>query len=439
MQIAENKFSLTSHGLANIYKYEFEKDFLFKVGGHEYQVPRVLAYFISPKIAKAAIADPFLKEFEINVDDNFFQFNLIIRLMKGENVNVSFFNAHYLLEVAHELQNQEIIDLILSFLATPFKPETIVLRLQQKASFHGDIHSEIEYIAENFTKINTDLIKELDNDTLYSIFLCEKLTIKSESSLFEFITKLIDERGSSAKFLLECVYYENITDADMNLLWNYIPPENLHGPILESIKRRSIHQPLPKSLIEKRYLQKSVELFYQSNAFSGIFNYLTKKCGGNPHEMNIIEIIPSSSSGGSSNSHTRVIDFSWSNYWASNNSPNSYIRFDFKTYRVQINAYSLKSRSESPGGGHPKSWVIEGSNDGTKWDIIDYQHNSNDINGSRLVHTFQLSEMSQSFKYLQMKLTSENHRGDNFFNLTNIEFFGKLIEPIKLDSETDSK
>ena len=429
MQAETNRYSLSSHGLANIFGYPFEKDFTFKVGEHEYHVPKALALFISPRITDECVEKRSLNEFEIKMDDSNHEFNLIMDLLSGGSITISEMNATYLLQIGKELQNQDIIQIVNSFLATPLSSNNVFIRLKQKTIFGEDVSSEIAYIASNFSKIDTEDLKQLDNNTLLTIFQSQKFCLDSESFLFEFIIQIINERGDSAKYLLESVYFENLNDSDMEILWNYVSMPELKGHMMESIKRRLSHQPLSDDISAKRYSMEIRKLFYTTNPFSGIFDYLTKTFKGNPHSKNIIEIIPSSSS--SSSNYVRLLDYNWDNYWASSNRPNSYIRFNFKQYKVKINAYTLKSRSESPGGGHPKSWVIEGSNDGSSWEVIDTRDNDSCINGSRLVHTFTFPNISKPYQYVQMKLTSQNHRGDNFFNLTNIELFGVLIEPSK--------
>ena len=424
MQIEPHKFVLTSRGLANIYAYPFEKDFTFKVGGHNYALPKILAFFISPKIAQASIADPFINEFEINADDSYYQFNLIMRLLSGDSINITESNAHYLLDVGNQLQNQDLIDLILSFISTPLTVQNASFRLQQKISFHGDTSSEINFIASHFSEMDEENLKQMDTDTLYLILQSPDLSISSESSLFQFIIKLIAERGNSAKRLLESIFYESLLDSDIEQLWTIISHNEITRPMWASLERRLAHQSLSSEILTKRYSQKIIRLFFKSDPFDGICNYLTQKAGGNIHEKGVIRL---SASGTSNNSFERVLNYQWNGYWASNNSPNSYLRFDFKDYTVQLNGYSLRARDEPQGGGHPKSWVIEGSNDGKTWTTLNSQQNSDAINGRRQVHTFKLPNLTLPYRYLQMRLTDRNHRGDNFFNITNIEFFGELI------------
>ena len=55
----------------------------------------------------------------------------------------------------------------------------------------------------------------------------------------------------------------------------------------------------------------------------------------------------------------------------------------FKEHRVIPTNFELSQNSA-----HPKSWIIEASNDNDNWDVIDERNNCPFLNGRNFIHTF---------------------------------------------------
>jgi hypothetical protein len=91
---------------------------------------------------------------------------------------------------------------------------------------------------------------------------------------------------------------------------------------------------------------------------------------------------------------------------------------------------TLKTYGASQGKCHLREWVIEGSNDGSTWEILD-RRNTEELNGYSIVKTFGCSSAKSSdfFRFVRLKQTGKNCRSgweDHILVLTNIEFFGTL-------------
>ena len=94
-------------------------------------------------------------------------------------------------------------------------------------------------------------------------------------------------------------------------------------------------------------------------------------------------------------------------------------------------SYTVRSVAGQPGQDHPKSWVIEVSNDGTEhsWTEMDRHNNNEDLNGSRVTVNFKTSLVrSQWIRFFRFRQTGENHGGGNELILSSLEIFGKLLE-----------
>jgi hypothetical protein len=92
----------------------------------------------------------------------------------------------------------------------------------------------------------------------------------------------------------------------------------------------------------------------------GIIADLTKRCGGDEHDKQIIKVTESSHHAEFPGKN--VVD----SYYLSLNSPESWICYDFKKMMVKPTHYTIRSRHDAGRGAtHPKLWVIKGSVDGT--------------------------------------------------------------------------
>jgi hypothetical protein len=72
-----------------------------------------------------------------------------------------------------------------------------------------------------------------------------------------------------------------------------------------------------------------------------------------------------------------------------------------------------------------KSWVLQGSLDGTNWIDLNTQENYDDLNGRSKIALFPLAAPAE-VSCLRIRQTGPNHGGDHFTILTNVEFYGSL-------------
>ena len=78
--------------------------------------------------------------------------------------------------------------------------------------------------------------------------------------------------------------------------------------------------------------------------------------------------------------------------------------------------------------GHLLSWVIEVSEDGSEWEAID-ERKAQELNGQYVVKTYDYTEQSDHFvRFVRLKQTGRNSGNTTNLRLSQIEFFGKLIQ-----------
>ena len=83
----------------------------------------------------------------------------------------------------------------------------------------------------------------------------------------------------------------------------------------------------------------------------------------------------------------------------------AWLCFDFKKHRIIPTNYTIRSFHALPNeGAHPKSWVIEGSNDNHDWTILDKQKDCPLLNGMNLVHTFSIENPEEKdFRFIILR------------------------------------
>jgi hypothetical protein len=166
--------------------------------------------------------------------------------------------------------------------------------------------------------------------------------------------------------------------------------------------------------------------FEIGSPFKGIIHYLTGLHQGNIHDLRIVTV--TSSSIAPSERHRvpqNVVDFASERDFFSDDLPDQWICFEFKNHRVQISHYSVRSFSGTRGRGHPKSWVIEGSNDDASWIILDQRSGNSQLNGSLLPATFPVTDIALC-RFIRLRQTDVNHFGSHHLLLAAFELFGSL-------------
>ena len=179
---------------------------------------------------------------------------------------------------------------------------------------------------------------------------------------------------------------------------------------------------------EIKAMPKRVFTLNKREPLSGIIAYLTLKCRGNVHEKEVVTIT-SSGVYGDEFSPKNAASLGTDSYFWSDAKPGSSICLDFKNRRVVVTGYSIRSCWDPKGGRHLKSWVLEGSTNGRMWHDIDRRENEKELNGEGATGTFPASSVrKERFKYVQLRQTDHNQRGDDFLTLSSLEIFGVLYE-----------
>ena len=87
----------------------------------------------------------------------------------------------------------------------------------------------------------------------------------------------------------------------------------------------------------------------------------------------------------------------------------------------------MKTINYPEGNGHLKNWVLEVSDDDNNFTEIDRHENCDLLNGKLKTATFEVSHSTPA-RFVRLKQTGKNWRGDNFLVLNQIEFSGIICE-----------
>lgn len=467
------KILLTTNGLKNINFSDYQNNFTFIVNGKPFRCSRIIADFISPRVAQMHHSDVSTSEIIINTKNKTGNFEQILNLAFGGELEVNEINQEFLEEISTQLENEEIFLLSIpqidwSKKGTPssdnqqkdlnnsneqsnaksqnndnsnakdsIEPkeeeeytsdyDELFSRIKKKQEFSSgkrpiSIDEEVEYFAAFFYEI-FDLnqiknkLKEINYSILYQILTNDKLVLKNEGQLANLIMALAkDKKDDSFYSLFEFVQFENLTTIEMNQFLSHFDANCINKQIWERLKIR-LHSDIitPRNESLKRY--KSTSFIYDSKDVKneGILNHFLNALKKSKNDT----LIKVSSSSGNAENILQNQEFSTSNI------PNSWILFDFVSHRVFLNSYSIKCYSTVPY--NMKQWTVEGSNNLYEWIELD-SRNTYDLNQARAIRNFECKNNEQMmFRYLRIRHTGMNGASTAQMFLGGVEFYGDLF------------
>ena len=421
----------------------YEPKFSFIVNGKEFKTSRLIADILSPVICRHHSNDPTLDTFTINTrnDGNF---SHILNLINFQTTTFSEEEIPFLTEVVENLGNETII-LQDEKDSTEITIDNVLHLLQHHEKYSqfycNHISSEIEFVSSHFTEISEmqeEELKKLSIGTLLKIISNDQLQMKSEDQLLKLINELYSN-NSEYSILYEQVLFTNVTSEMMKEFVLTFDANDMTIGTWHKLSDRLCLEPenqVSNTAAGSRYSKapkqetgKTFE-YTEDKVFKGIFNYLQTQTGGKiENEVNFTSSSVASSSDCYKPSNVALFGDT-NNYFHSKNVEGSWICFDFNDRRVVPTHYTVKSVNWGVNDHHPKSWVIEGSNDNISWETIDEEKNCSYLNGVSLVHTFPMNHpKSTEFKYIRMRSTGPNWCGNSYHYLIfdSFEIYGRLI------------
>ena len=89
-----------------------------------------------------------------------------------------------------------------------------------------------------------------------------------------------------------------------------------------------------------------------------------------------------------------------------------------------LNGYTLMM----DGSSSPKSWVLEVSNDGDSWEVIDRRDENEDAKNYYSVHLLVTHPQTHAYRYVRFRQTAPNIDNNDMLVIQALEFFGTIRE-----------
>lgn len=426
-----SQIQLSFNRIAEIPFQAYEEDFTFIVNNREFRTSHLVSELLSPTICRMRSADAAMNTFTIRTEHQG-DFQLILNLINFQQNSIPETEMPFFVEVIQILgiSSDNIVD---QNQQADLNDENIFELTRRHERFEviysNVFNRDIDYIASNFFRLCETKRDEMNNllpQTLERIVSNNRLKLKNEDQLFKFINQVYQNSNANLNYskLYHYVLFSNVEDETMASFIDNFDFNDFDREIWTAISNR-LKFPIIQLNDEQqntRYEESNGKIFHpqHEDGFVGIMNYLRSQSNGNI--ANTINITASSCYN-SSYPPTNLVNYeNRSSIFYSQNTPNSWICFDFKQRNVIPFYYQIMTFNCY----YPKSWVIEGSNDNSNWTILDEQNNCQYLNTNYKVHIFKISNPNQ-FRYIKMRLTGPNWGNNNHFYISSFELYGKLI------------
>ncbi|KAK8889480.1 hypothetical protein M9Y10_034227 [Tritrichomonas musculus] len=390
-------------------------------------------------------------------------FEIIVDYINGKAIQLSDTNAPFIMIMSAELGMTELNQESTRFVYECSDLESNAVMLGQLYELNGNITPLLSIIANKFEEICDNLtVRRFPSELLEMIISSPFFSIRNEDKLFEYIQEFKKTDIKKYQYLLKQVRIERLSSKellkivsdptiDLNtireglLLLLKVPRKevkiittspdgsNLQEPASStSQSNNSIRYPTAPKNLQTLYgnpfsfgdIFRS-ECFKKEgdNLFNGIFAALRNLANGqNPATAGLVNLIASSEA----HEHVEVLlDHDPQTWFGTQDTENSFIRIDFKTRKVSLVGYSLKTHSHE-GNGHITGWSLSGSNDNDDWTLIDSMPMTDQFDSLGAERYYQLNSEAPYYRYFELKQTRQNTMGYHNLRLSGIEFFGSV-------------
>lgn len=432
---SRNQIKLKPSSILSVPINSYEQNFTFIVNDEEYKTSRLLSDLLSPKISQQHLSDPTLNTFHIKTQYKG-DFSQILKLQNFEDQTISDDELPFISEVLEILGNES-IELSIKH---DLNLDTIITQIQKHEKyscfFSETFSEEIDYISTHFHELFEDDdiedFSSLSLTTIERIISNEKLKLEDEDQLISVINDLYRKDKRKYSSLYTYVIFSNISTFEMGEFIDLFDVDSISGEIWRSISNRllfDVKKDQNVLLNSNRYTRKGILFKCQDdereNSFSGIIRHLLNEASEGEIEK-VIDISSSTYSG----QHIPNLAVSFDDeekFFQSQSEKDGWLCFEFLGHRVIPTDYKIRSYSGSPN--YLKSWVLEGSDDKEKWEVIDSQQNCTLLEGKLLVHTFHISQEKQKvFRYIRIRITGSScSYGYYYLTLNSFELYGNLL------------
>jgi hypothetical protein len=423
---------LTTQGLRYVSLSHYSHDFRFIVDGRDHWCPSLLAQFLSPRIARQCFVDASVSSFELSVSDPLSNFAAVLAVGAGVPLRVNRNNHLFFAELAQEFENAELYLLVEEAFNRDITVDNVYDRYKFRKGMNLSYTSELEFFSAHFYELPEAVIALFTYDELYDLLSGSSLKLITEDSLYQYLSRRCETEPVFFN-LLEFVHFEFLSVESISHFIRVSGDffDQMNASIWASVCSRlacAVDSDSDRCRNHSgRYLRPGIEVpFSPSVPLDGIVAHLTKKCGGNVHDYDVVTV---TESGMVSLAYPgkNTVDLGSPSCFQSPNLANQWICYDFKNMRIKPTHYSVCSYSSKANSHHLKSWALETSEDGSRWVEVDRREDNYDLNGSNVTKTFQVRR-GENCRFVRLRQTGKNHCGFDIMMLSGFELFGTLEE-----------
>jgi hypothetical protein len=194
--------------------------------------------------------------------------------------------------------------------------------------------------------------------------------------------------------------------------------------VVSQRKHETAHSAQLKDLAEVTWTGEVIR-YVPGGHLKGIIASLASKCGNNVHDCGVVNVTASSDLS-SSFQRKYAANLTTRTRFVSADSPNSWLKYDFKGLRIRLTHYTLLTQPFDSGDNHLRHWKLEGSKDDATWELLHTRPPNNDLNGHSKLATYSVGT-STSYRYFRITSLGPNHSNMHHLILSGFELFGVLM------------
>ena len=433
LQLSQSRFAEINWNLEG---HQFE----FVLEDRSIIVHPVFAEFLSSSIARARKSDCTYCRYVFDAEfvENFGKVfeDLVSSLSRGQALELTQETFGPFMAIAHELDNQELMTSMLEAvdvktMSLEFAASVLKWRTKLVPLLKIDTDELVSRLASHLYDIPPDILAGLDVDSWSLLLSSPNVKISDEDWLYNVIMKRAEQNQEYFQ-LLKHVQFEYLSVSTVMEFVAAVHSNNLIQrltmPVWDQIGRRlSLPCTISWSPPVGRYCGVLCQ-FSQEEPLNGIIAYMTRKYGGNLHNLKIVTASASGYLG--ENFPANAISLAADTVFLSSPVPNSWLSYDFGERLVCPTNYTIRSWFRGRvGAANLKSWVIEGSLDGETWDILDRRKDDNHLNDRNAIGSFDISpKPERTYRFIRLRQTDKTHSGEDNIQLCSFEIFGTLFE-----------
>jgi hypothetical protein len=406
----------------------YDKDFTFFVNNKSFACPIFVAELISVSVSSLRRSDASVTSFECeveNISDS--ELESVLHSLELLELPERLTAGNPMFDVLLALCNPAAIDLQAIGDLTVENVVAICKVKKQKGNVRFE--AEVEFMAEHFEQLKADLPPDLIPYVLDS----RHLRLWDEDSLYKFVIGQMLNDLSNVALLrsVKCNYLsQDCFDEYLALVDGFLQRDgewiSTFWPNLRKALARATTLPQP---FRSRYLVMPCPAKPQSK-FSGIIACIKQRFGQDPCEAGVLaitacstdpEVYGASVNGGSPES---VINYKSRLGWYDKNRSPSWLQFDFKDSKVCLSSYEINFGQSS--SHYRQKWLLQGSNDGNNWTVIDDRSEETGVHKSWDIARFTCSGSREDFRFVRLWLTEPSWGAGHCLGLAAIEFYGLL-------------